>query len=578
MTRRIVRTIVQTSTAAVFTLIVIFFLDRNFRVLPNAIHEYMPSHHAGTVITDVAVTRCSTINPFSSCKLDASVWHRVDKDLYLGRGVFSSAYLHVQRKREEELTAEDKVVVDVSVGRLNPDVVAAKSSTDGHSREKRTNVVEIAAEAAGTGQHQHQHGRIEGVWESRPGGLWIKRSNRRGVSDSKDAVTGLDVLFGDDAYEARPGWEIKGTAMLLNAGVGIPEAHVTIRRGAEQGPPKPVPRIMDNGRFKIMQLADLHLSTGVGHCRDALPEGEKCEADPRTLDFVEKILEEERPNMVVLSGDQVNGETAPDAQTAIFKYAHLLIKHKIPYASIFGNHDDEGSMSRAAQMELIEQLPYSLSKAGPVDIAGVGNYYIEVLSRGSSGHSAITVYLLDSHSYSPNERKFKGYDWIKQDQIDWFRNTARSLKRSHKEYTHHHMDVAFIHIPIPEYVLPNLTRVGEWKEPSTAPAYNSGFYDALVEEGISMVSCGHDHVNEYCGLSKTQDEKPALWMCYAGAAGFGGYAGYGGFHRKIRIFDFNMNEARITTWKRVEYGPDVDKRLEELILVDAGKVVAPEHQ
>lgn len=147
-------------------------------------------------------------------------------------------------------------------------------------------------------------------------------------------------------------------------------------------------------------------------------------------------------------------------------------------------------MSRSLQMELIEKLPYSLSKAGPADIDGVGNYYVEVLARGSSGHSAITVYLLDSHSYSPNERKFKGYDWIKQNQIDWFRKTAQSLKRSHKEYTHHHMDVAFIHIPIPEYTYPNLTLVGEWKEPSTAPAYNSGFYDALVGEGISMVSCG----------------------------------------------------------------------------------------
>jgi hypothetical protein len=247
-------------------------------------------------------------------------------------------------------------------------------------------------------------------------------------------------------------------------------------------------------------------------------------------------------------------------------------------------------------MDLIETLPYSLSKAGPADIDGVGNYYIEILARGGSGHSAITVYLLDTHSYSPNERKFKGYDWIKKNQIDWFRTTAQSLKKKHKEYTHHHMDVAFIHIPIPEYASPNLTLVGEWKEPSTAPAYNSGFYDALVEEGVVMVSCGQyvflcrpcfftffpkadnlssDHVNEYCGLSQTEEGEPALWMCYAGAAGFGGYAGYGGFHRKIRVFDFDMNEARITTWKRVEWGPDVDKRIEELILVDAGRVTAP---
>ncbi|KAK1827070.1 Metallo-dependent phosphatase-like protein [Podospora conica] len=545
MTRRIVRTIIQVTTAAVFTFLVIFFLDRNFRVLPNALHEYLPSHHAGLVITDVTITKCKAYNVFSSCALDpAQAWHRVDKDLLLGKSLFSSAYLHVRRKREEELGAEDRVVVDVAVGRLDP----------------------------GKGK-----GKEEGGWEARPAGLWVKRSGKRGASDSKEAVTGVDVLFGDDATEARPGWRIVGTSLLLDGGSSVPAAHVTIKRGGEQTVPKPVLRIGDNGRFKIMQLADLHLSTGVGHCRDYLPadwNGGHCEADPRTLDFVSKILEEERPNLVVLSGDQVNGETAPDTQSAIFKYAQLLIKHKIPYVSIFGNHDDEGSMSRAAQMDLIETLPYSLSKAGPADIDGVGNYYIEVLARGHSDHSALTIYLLDTHAYSPNEKKFKGYDWLKKNQIDWFRETAQRLRKPHKQYSLVHMNIGFIHIPLPEYRDGNLTFIGEWKEPVTAPVYNSGFRDALVEEGVVMVSCGHDHVNEFCGLSM-KDDKPALWMCYGGATGFGGYAGYGGFHRKIRMFDFDMNEGRITTWKRVEYGEDVDKRIDELIIVDAGRPIAP---
>ncbi|KAL2133603.1 hypothetical protein VTI74DRAFT_2041 [Chaetomium olivicolor] len=558
MTRRIVRTIVHTTTAALFTFIVIFFLDRNFRVLPNAIHGYLPTHHAGFVITDITLTKCSSINVFSSCALDPALWHRIDKDLYLGKSLLSTAYLHVQRKREEDLTPEDKVVIDVSVGRLNPQLAEAK----GGKNARRPG-----------GEKKEQE-----AWEARPGGLWIKRSNKRGVSDSNRAVTAVDVLFGDDAVEARPGWAVTGMPLLLDGGTKIPCAQLTIRRGAEQEIPKPVPRIGENGRFKIVQLADLHLSTGVGHCRDAVPEdwnGGKCEADPRTLDFVNRILEEERPNLVVLSGDQVNGDTAPDAQTAIFKYAQLLIKHKIPYVSIFGNHDDEGSMSRAAQMELIETLPYSLSKAGPAHIDGVGNYYIEILARGSSGHSAITVYLLDTHSYSPNERKYPGYDWIKKSQIDWFRTTAQGLKKQHKEYTHHHMDVAFIHIPLPEYVMENMTFVGNWSEPSTAPQYNSGFYDAMLEEGVVLVSCGHDHVNEYCALPQTEDGKPALWMCHAGGAGFGGYAGYGGFLRKIRVFDFDMNEARITTWKRVEHGEDVGKKIEETILVDDGRPVPP---
>lgn len=302
----------QTTTAFLFTFVIIFFLDRNFRVLPDALHGYLPTHHAGLVITDVTLTTCSSINVFSSCKLDPTVWHRIEKDLYLGTGVFSSAYLHVQRKREEELGEGDKVVVDVSVGRLKPGDGKGKKNNGKGGKVRR-------------GEEKKNKGEVNGgeeKWESRPGGLWIKRSNKRGVSDSKEAVTSIDVLFGDDAVEVRPGWAVVGTPLLLDAGSKVPVAHVTIRRGAEQEPVKPAPRIADNGRFKIVQLADLHLSTGVGHCRDALPEdwnGGKCEADPRTLDFVVKVLDEEKPNLVVLSGDQVNGDTAPDAQTVSTK-------------------------------------------------------------------------------------------------------------------------------------------------------------------------------------------------------------------------------------------------------------------
>ncbi|KAL1882688.1 hypothetical protein VTK73DRAFT_1600 [Phialemonium thermophilum] len=558
MTRRIVRTICQVATVTITALVLVFFLDRNYRVLPTAIHEYMPSHHPGLVVTDITIVSCSSINPFSSCRLDPEAWHRVEKDLYLGKGLFSSAFLHVRRMKEEEMTVDDAVVVDVSVGRLDPGK-SGKASSQPHRR---------AATAPASDER----------WESRPAGLWIKRSSKRHISDSKQAVTAVDVLFGEDAVEARDGWAIRGTPLLLDGGGGAGAVHITVRTGgAPHEPVKPQPRVHDNGKFKIVQLADLHLSTGVGVCRDAVPDGYKggeCEADPRTLDFVSRVLEDEKPDLVVLSGDQVNGETAPDAQSAIFKYAQLLIKHKIPYVSIFGNHDDEGSLPRSAQMALIESLPYSLSKAGPDDVDGVGNYYVEVLARGKSSHSAITVYLLDTHAYSPDERKFRGYDWIKPNQIEWFRQTAQGLKHQHKEYTHVHMDVAFIHIPLPEYRNNQLYFKGPWKEPPTAPAYNSGFRDALVEQGVVMVSCGHDHVNEYCMLSTDEREKPALWMCYAGGAGFGGYAGYGGFYRKIRVFDFDMNAASITTWKRTEFG-EVDKRIDEQVIVSDGKPVAP---
>lgn len=302
------RTITQLAAAAFFAFLVIFLLDRNFRLLPNAVHEYMPQHNHGLVVTDITITKCNKVNIFSSCKLDPEVWHRIDKDLYLGKPLISSAYVHVQRKKEGDLTVDDKVVIDVKVGSVNPSSSATKVQSDADA---------------------------DAVWEAKGTGLWILRSAKPHASDSKKAVTAVDVLFGDDAYEVRPGWEIRGTALRLEGGRHLPSAHITIRRGSHEEPHKhQPPRIRDNGKFKIMQLADLHLSTGVGLCRDAVPdeyEGGPCEADPRTLDFVSRLLEEEKPDLVVLSGDQVNGKTAPDAQSVGFNQntLHLMKSNQL---------------------------------------------------------------------------------------------------------------------------------------------------------------------------------------------------------------------------------------------------------
>jgi 3',5'-cyclic AMP phosphodiesterase CpdA len=295
---------------------------------------------------------------------------------------------------------------------------------------------------------------------------------------------------------------------------------------------------------------------------------------------------------------------------AVFKFADLFASHHIPYASIYGNHDDEGSLNRQTTTDLLTGLPYSVTQRGPNTIPGVGNYYIRVLAHNGK-HAALTIYFLDTHSYSPDDKKYHGYDWIKPEQIKWFKDTAQSLKKDNERYSHIHLDMAFLHIPLPEYRdVEGKKMVGSMKEPPTAPRYNSGFRDALVEMGVSVASCGHDHANDYCLLSdgKTQEvskdkglkvrqedttppdpstEEPPtspnpkihkpkndnIWLCYGGGVGFGGYGGYGGYVRRVRFFEFDANEARIKTWKRLEYG-DTDKKIDEQVIVDAGRVIS----
>lgn len=511
------------------------------------------------MVTDITITICSSVALISTCELDEK-WHRIEKDLYLNKGWVSTAYVYVQRKKEENLLDTDQVVLDVKVGRINP----SKEDKD------QENV----------------------KWESRPGGLWLSRTAKPHAGDSNNAITAVDVLYGSDAVDPRSGWSVKSRGLLLDVDRNAPEPRISVRRGQPKSLTKAQPRVGHDGRFKILQISDMHLSTGLGLCRDEFPPTKHCDADVRTIDFVSESLDIEKPDLVILSGDQVNGETSPDSQTALFKMADLFVTKKIPYAMIFGNHDDEGSMSRAALMELAEGLPYSLSEHGPATIDGVGNYVIEVLARGTSHHSALTIYMLDTHSYSPDESRFKGYDWIKPSQINWFREAAQSLETSpaHKEYAHHHLDMVFIHIPLPEYrnkekMIPGS---GEWREPPTAPSFNSGFKDALIEQGIFAVSCGHDHVNDYCnidshtnpggiatsvGKDKSRVERGKLWMCYAGGSGYGGYAGYGGYTRRVRVWDFDMTEGHVDTWKRIDGQKD---RQDHKRVVRNGQVVERE--
>lgn len=87
-----------------------------------------------------------------------------------------------------------------------------------------------------------------------------------------------------------------------------------------------------------MQIADLHFSVSSGKCRDTSKS--PCDGDPDTLALIAHALDAEKPDMVVFSGDQLNGQdTSYDAKSVIAKYAQPVIDRKIPWAMIFGENE-----------------------------------------------------------------------------------------------------------------------------------------------------------------------------------------------------------------------------------------------
>ena len=147
---------------------------------------------------------------------------------------------------------------------------------------------------------------------------------------------------------------------------------------------------------------------------------------------------------------------------------------------------------------------------------------------------AIALWFLDTHTYSPQERKYPGYDWLKSSQIAWFKWQHERFAPWPRDTLH----AAFIHIPLSEYRTVTNPIIGEWREAPTAPRYNSGFRSALAKKNVMVITAGHDHANDYCMLDEMRhNREEKTWMCYGGGVGYGGYGGYGGYKRRLRVFE-----------------------------------------
>lgn len=385
------------------------------------------------------------------------------------------------------------------------------------------------------------------------------------LSDGSAILSDINVFFGEDCVDSRPDWKLDKSWELRNERF---PSYLTYRYldPRNSGNRKQDLNVREDGKFKIVQLADLHFATGKNECRDEYPKHADCDADAKTIQFIEEVLDIESPDMVVYTGDQIMGDQSiQDAETTLMKVLAPVIRRKIPWAMIWGNHDDEGSLSRWELSEIARALPYSLFSISPKDTKdnsfGVGNYVHQVFDLGSE-NALITLYFLDSHKYSKTGKVYPGYDWIKEAQWEYLRQIYdQELKTSIPEDASSQLSMAFFHIPLPEYLDINSRRtpgttnplVGNFKEGVTAPKYNSGGIDTLEYLGVDVTSCGHDHCNDYCLLDDSSSKK--IWLCFGGGGGEGGYAGYGGTERRIRTFEFDTKEGNIYTWKRLNGSP-----------------------
>ena len=77
------------------------------------------------------------------------------------------------------------------------------------------------------------------------------------------------------------------------------------------------------GEFKIVQFTDTHVDL----------EGNK---NLSVYETIQKVLEIEKPDFVILTGDNV---TQNNPQDAYRRFAEIFKEANVPWAAVFGNHD-----------------------------------------------------------------------------------------------------------------------------------------------------------------------------------------------------------------------------------------------
>jgi hypothetical protein len=197
---------------------------------------------------------------------------------------------------------------------------------------------------------------------------------------------------------------------------------------------------------------------------------------------------------VIFTGDVIFGKPAEEGYRTIM---NLVSKRNIPFAVTFGNHDDESGLSRRQLMDILYTIPGNLTDTTE-NLSGVSNFVLSVMSADGKKEERI-IYCLDSNSYC-EVPGIKGYDYIKYDQIDWYRKQSEEIRKRNNNDTI--PALAFFHIPLPEFKEAAsdewVKLVGTRMEGVCSPTVNSGMFVAMKEMGdVNGVFVGHDHNNDY---------------------------------------------------------------------------------
>ena len=330
-----------------------------------------------------------------------------------------------------------------------------------------------------------------------------------------------------------------------------------------------------NPRYKIMQLSDLHFGQDLGRCEtiinnnnnnnneeeednNSVVDEEKCTSDLKTLKFIEDSINQENPDLIVITGDLIDIHRSIDYKSILLKSLQPILANNIKFIYTFGDEINDLE-TKISIISFLSTLPNCLNKL-PEDnndynsLHGLTNYNFQIKRDKQS--ASITI--LDSQDH-----------YLDDSQINFLYRLNKELKNDYK--------LLFFHYPIPQFRPKGKFKiVGSYNEKHKLDTKtNIKFHDDIINCGYNVIGVGHEHENDACLLSElkkkknnnnnnnnnqelTQEEEEekegnSIWLCYNSITGDSGITRLDtNYIRKLRIFEIDFIDNRILSWKRKE--------------------------
>lgn len=144
--------------------------------------------------------------------------------------------------------------------------------------------------------------------------------------------------------------------------------------------------------------------------------------------YFTSIINESSPDLILLTGDLVYGEF-DDSGEAFTEFVTFMDSFEIPWAPVFGNHENESAKGVDWQCSQLEASQYALFKQR--ELTGNGNYCVGLKQDGVYKR---VFFMLDSNGCAnasatslANGHTQTGYGFG-EDQIEWYTSLAQKMR------------------------------------------------------------------------------------------------------------------------------------------------------